>query len=202
MTILRAESGRRRTPIGLIAGAMVVALGLAGCGSLGPAPQSFDLSAASAKARGLIARIFVAQPTAVPPLDGDLIVVRGADGSLSRVPGARWADRLPALLQSRAAQSFENAGLIRQVSLSGEGAQFTLALEIRRFGIDAATRTADVELTARLIARSDGQVVAAHVFSASEPVGEIVAGAAAQALDGASEKVLGQIVAWAAGAAR
>jgi cholesterol transport system auxiliary component len=195
---LRAHNRRRFLKAGLAAGAVVLAAGLSGCASLAPAPQSYDLSAAHVRARAASATIYVAAPSAVPPLDGDLIVVRGPDGGLSRVPGARWADRLPALVQSRVAQSFENAGLVRQVAVSGEGAAYNLALEIRRFDIDATTRVAEVVVTARLIANGGGGTVAARVFSASEPIGEISGGTAAVALGGAAAKVFGEIVSWAA----
>jgi cholesterol transport system auxiliary component len=198
---MRGTSRFRKKPTSLIVCAVALALGLAGCASLAPQPQSFDLHPAQARAHAPRGRIFVATTSAIPPLDGDLIVVRGADGSLSRVPDARWVDRLPPLLQSRLAQTFENAGLARQVSLSSEGAQYSLAMEIRRFDIDSATRTAHVELTARL-AQAGGQIVAAKVFSATEPVADIAGAASAHALDGAMGIVLAQIVGWAAASAR
>lgn len=201
VTIMRGTSRPRKKPTSLIVGAVALALGLCGCASLAPQPQNFDLHPAQARARTSSGRIYVATPSAVPPLDGDLIVVRGPDGSLSRVPGARWVDHLPALLQSRLAQTFENAGLARQVTLSGEGVQYSLAIEIRRFDIDSATLTAHVELTARL-AQAGGQVVAAKVFSATEPVADIAGAASAHALDGAMGIVLAQIVGWAAVSAR
>jgi cholesterol transport system auxiliary component len=198
---MRGTSRFRKKPTSLIVAAVALALGLAGCASLAPQPQSFDLHPAQARAHAPSGRIFVATASAIPPLDGDLMVVRGADGSLSRVPGARWADRLPVLLQSRLAQTFENAGLARQVSLSSEGAQYSLAMEIRRFDIDSATRTAHVELTARL-AQAGGQIVAAKVFSATEPVADISGAASAHAFDVAMGIVLAQIVGWAAASAR
>jgi cholesterol transport system auxiliary component len=198
---MHGTSRPRKRPTFLIVGAAALALGLASCASLAPQPQSYDLHSGQVRARAPAGRIYVATPSAIPPLDGDLIVVRAADGSLSRVPGARWVDNLPALLQSRLAQTFENAGLARQVSLSGEGAEFSVTIEIRRFDIDSASRMAHVELTARL-ARSGGQIVAAKVFSATEPVGDIAGAASAHALDGALGIVLAQIVGWAVVAAR
>jgi cholesterol transport system auxiliary component len=198
---MRGTSRFRKKPTSLIVCAVALALGLAGCASLARQPQSFDLHPAQARAHALSGRIFVATASAIPPLDGDLIVVRSPDGSLSRVPDARWADRLPVLLQSRLAQTFENAGLARQVSLSSEGAQYILAMDIRRFDIDSATRTAHVELTARL-AQAGGQIVAAKVFSATEPVADISGAASAHAFDGAMGIVLAQIVGWAAASAR
>lgn len=196
MAKIGVNTWRRRARIFRLTGAAAIALGLSSCAVLAPPPQSFDLKAAEVKAHPFQGRIFVAAPSAVPPLDGDLIVVRGADGGLSRVPGARWADRLPALLQSRVAQTFENAGLARQVAMSLEGADYSLGIEIRSFDIDAANRTANVELTGRLVSQAGGRVVAARVFSSSAPVADISGAAAAQALNGALASVLAQIVAW------
>ena len=92
--------------------------------------------------------------------------------ALSRVPGVAWSNPLPELLLGKITASFENAGLAKLIA-PAESATLVLRIEIRRFDIDAATRQAVVELTARLIANQGGAVVAAHVFSASAPVGEI-----------------------------
>jgi cholesterol transport system auxiliary component len=181
--------------------AAVLALGLAGCASVASS-QSFDLHAAQAKAKPSRAKFVVEAPSIASPLDGDLIVVRGVDGSLSRVPAVRWADRLPVLVQSRTIQTFENAGLARQVIVSGDPGDYRLRVEIRRFDIDAAQRAAEVELTARLVSEASGQVVAAKVFTASEPVMEIAGAGPPQALDRALGVVLSQMVGWAAAAAK
>jgi len=144
----------------------------------------------------------VATPTVFEPYNSDLIVVRGADGALSRAPGARWADRLPTLLQGRIVQTFENAGLARQVVPQGEPAQYALSVDVRRFDIDAAKRQAVVEVTARLVAESGGRVVAAHVFSGAAPVAEIAGVAPAQALGDAFADVLSRLIPWAASLGR
>lgn len=198
---MSGSGGRRKTPISLIVGAAVLALGLAGCASVASS-QSFDLHAAQAKARSSRAKFVIETPSAVSPLDGDLIVVRGMDGSLSRVPVVRWADRLPILVQGRTVQTFENAGLARQVMVSGDPGDYRLRIAIRRFDIDAATRAAHVELTARLVSETGGQVVAAKVFTVSEPVVEIAGAAPPLALDRAFGSILSQMVAWAAAAAK
>lgn len=197
-----ARTGRRRRkPASLSALAAVVALGLSGCASL-VAPQRYDLRAAPARAHPSGATFSVPSPTAYVPLDSELIVVRGADGSLSRVPGAEWADRLPSLLQGRIVQTFENAGLARQVAAADGSAQYALRVEVRRFDIDAATRMAQAELTARLVAQDGGRTVAAKIFSASEPVGDIAGAAPAMALDGALAEVLARMIPWAASLGR
>jgi cholesterol transport system auxiliary component len=195
-----ARHGRRTTPV-LSTLAGLLALGLGGCASL-TASQQFDLRAASARARPSHATFAVPTPNAYDPLDGDQIVVRGADGSLSRVPGAEWAGRLPSLLRGRIVDTFENAGLTRQVVVADASAQYALRVEVRRFDIDAASRTAMVEMTARLIAENGGRTVAAKIFSASEPVAEIAGAAPAIALNGALANVLARMIPWAASLGR
>ncbi|MGO8739492.1 ABC-type transport auxiliary lipoprotein family protein [Rhodoblastus sp.] len=196
----RARRGRR-TPASLSALAALLALGLSGCASL-TAPERFDLRAAAVHARPSRATFAVPTPSAEGPLDGELIVVRGADGSLSRVPGVEWADRLPSLLQGRIVETFENAGLARQVAVAGGPAQYAVRVEARRFDIDAATHMATVEMTARLVAENGGRIVAAKIFSASAPVAEIAGAAPALALNRALADVLARMIPWAASLGR
>lgn len=173
-----------------------IALALSGCAAL-TAPKRFDLSAATPHARTGGPSLFVAPPVALDPLGSDLVVVRGPDGALSRAPGVAWSNALPDLLRGKIVASFENAGLARQIA-PAEGAQYMLRVEIRRFDIDAATRQAVVELTARLIAMQGGAVAAAKVFSAEAPVGEIAGAAPVVALDQALTTVLDKLIPWAA----
>jgi cholesterol transport system auxiliary component len=177
----------------------MLSLALGGCASLAAPPQSFDLHSAQPKARRSSLRLAV-ETQAVTPFDSDLIVVRGLDDSLSRAPGAVWADKLPVLVQSRTIESFENAGLARQIVSLPQSGDYVLRLSIRRFDVSAATRMAEVDIAARLVPASGGEAVAAKIFSASEPVGEIAGAAPAMALDRALGSVLRQIIPWAAGA--
>jgi cholesterol transport system auxiliary component len=140
----------------------------------------------------------VPQPNAAPPLDGDLIVVRESGDRLSALGGAQWVDRLTLLVQSRMIESFENAGLARFVRGDGVSADKRLALEIRRFDIDADSRVARVDISARLVSDSTGATDAAKIFSASEPVADIAGAEPPVALDRAFGRVSRQIVAWAA----
>ena len=48
-------------------------------------------------------------------LDSDRILVRTGPQQLATLAGAQWPDRLPAILQARLTQSFQNAGLLRVV---------------------------------------------------------------------------------------
>lgn len=196
----RARQGGRK-PASLSALAAAIALGLSGCANLAT-PKRFDLHAASVRARPSRATFVVPTPTAYGPLDSELIVVRGADGSLSRVPGVEWAGRPPSLLQGRIVETFENAGLARQVADADGAAQYALRVEVRRFDIDAASHMATVEMTARLVAETGGRTLAAKIFSASEPVAEIGGAAPAMALNRALADVLARMIPWTASLGR
>jgi ABC-type uncharacterized transport system auxiliary subunit len=186
---------RCKASIKLQAAAGALTLGLAGCAS--PERQSFDLHAPQASARAFRVAISIDAPTAAPPLDGELLVVREGGDHLSSLAGAQWAARLTSLVQDRALQTFQNAGLAGRVRGSGEPAAYRLALDIRRFDIDATTRQARVEIAAKLVTDAGG-ISAARIFGASEPVAEIAGAEPPQALDRALGRVLPQIVAWAA----
>lgn len=183
---------------GLRGAGVALALLLTACAS---APLStFDLSAPSAavKARSLRGVLVIPEPVAPAPADGDRIVVRTGPSAVAVVKGAQWADRLPRLLQSRLIQTFENARLLRSVSRPGDGVtpDRSLAWEIRRFEMDAATGQAMVDVSVKVL-DSSGRVVAAQIFTAQAPGDPGQGATASQALDAASNDVLRQIVAWA-----
>lgn len=182
---------------------LVPALWLAGCGG-GPAPATFDLSAARDFGRiGGGGQLAVTEPVALMPLNSERIIVRQG-GSVSFVGGGQWSDKLPALVQSRLIQTFENGNRIASVgrpsTLANAGSM--LASELRAFEIDATRNVAVVEITARIV-QASGPVSAARIFRAEVPVnGAINAGTASQALDQAMQQVMVQIVRWASGGAR
>ncbi|MCO5092498.1 ABC-type transport auxiliary lipoprotein family protein [Bosea sp. (in: a-proteobacteria)] len=173
---------------------------LAGCGG-GATPTTFDLSAPGglSRAAGSRAVMVVAEPTAVQALDSDRVIVRDSSGALSFIGGAQWADRVPALVQARLIQTFENAGRVGSVSGPGQRISPDLQLntDIRSFSIDAATGTAVVEITARMVGDRSGRIERARLFSARVPAGAVDGPGATRALDQALSQVLVEIVRWA-----
>jgi cholesterol transport system auxiliary component len=182
-----------------LAAAVLLAAGLAGCGSFEQPPTTFDLSvpegARQASPGGRL--LVVAEPVALQALESDRIVVRASDGTVSFLPGVQWADRLPRLLQARMVQSFENSG--RSVGRAGNGLSADVALtsDIRFFGVrtDGGAQ-AVVELSAKLVS-SDGRIERARVFRAATPLASVEGRAAAAALDQSMTKVLADLVRWA-----
>jgi cholesterol transport system auxiliary component len=180
--------------------ALAGAVLLSGCGG-GAAPTTYDLSAP--RDFGRIGRsggiLIVAQPTTVQTLDSDRLIVKDSSGALSFLGGAQWADRVPNLVQTRLIQTFENGSRIAAVARPGERITGDLQLntDIRSFNIDAGTRQAVVEITAKIVGDRSGEIRRARLFSARVPAASADAGAAAQALDRALSQVLIEIVRWA-----
>ncbi|MGX7704073.1 ABC-type transport auxiliary lipoprotein family protein [Methylobacterium sp. Gmos1] len=191
----------RRAPGALAAGCLAAALALllGACGS-GAVPTTFDLTALPGAARSGAARrsIVVAEPVGLQPFEADRIIVREPGGAVSYLGGGQWADRLPRLVQTRVIQSLENANRLKSVSRPGDkvAADTILITELRAFDIDAGTREAVVDLSAKLIQESSGTVVAAKVFQARVPVAGVNAPVAANGLDRALSLVLADLVRW------
>ena len=192
----RRPSGLMRMTLAAASGATLAALGA--CGSA-PTP-AFDLSAARAVRGGGGGSIVVPEPSAIQPLEAERIIVKDAAGTISLLPGAQWADRLPRLVQARLIQSFENARG-RGVGRPGDGItpDRQLNTDLRAFQLDARTGEAVVEVSAKLVDSRTGQVAAARTFTARTPIGSANAGEVAQALDRSSLSVLTQIVRWSGG---
>ena len=183
--------------------ASLFAIGLAllrgACGS-GAVPTTFDLTALPGAARSGAARrsIVVAEPVGLQPFEADRIIVREPGGAVSYLGGGQWADRLPRLVQTRLIQSLENANRLKSVSRPGDkvAADTVLITELRSFDINAGTREAVVDLSAKLIQESSGTVVAAKIFQARVPVAAVNAAVAANGLDRALSLVLADLVRW------
>jgi cholesterol transport system auxiliary component len=187
----------------LVATATVAIGSLAGCGG-GPAPATFDLSAATTGLRrsGSSRVIIINEPSAIFALDSERIVVRSASGEVTYLPRAQWTDRLPRLLQTRIVQTLENAGRAA-VSRPGDkltGA-FNLVLDIRTFEVREANREAIVEVAAKLAGAESGNVIASRLFSATVPVSGIDGAGVSTSLDRALGRVLADLAAWTAAVA-
>jgi cholesterol transport system auxiliary component len=179
------------------------ALALAGCAAK-PA-QTFDLTAPSRLTRsaGFGGNLVVAEPIAVATLDGQRVVVKPTPGEVTYLPDAQWSDRLPKLVQSKIIEAYENSSRLTSVGRPGDRltVDYQLLSELRAFEIDAASGTATVELTAKVVNDKTGKIVAARVFSARRPVGAVDGPNATRALDAALGEVLADLVGWRGGSA-
>jgi cholesterol transport system auxiliary component len=174
-----------------------VVLALAACGGGSP-PLTFDLDAAREfggveNSRGALA---VYEPAAALPVDSQRIVMRTGPDTVAYLKGAQWADRLPALIQTRLIESFENAHSLRAVGRTGLVATYSLQSEIRRFEADVPRGLARVEISVRIVG-GNGAILTSKVFAAEAPAAADDAATVTSALDRALADVLRQIVLWA-----
>lgn len=178
------------------------ALMLAACGST-PTP-TFNLSAPSgfsAGGRGS-GQLVVSTPSALAVLNTEKIMVEPGGGQVAYLGDAQWADHLPALLQARIIQAFENGSNLRRVARPGDGvaADYQLLTDIRTFSMrhTAEGPAGVVEISAKVVNNRSGAILAAKVFHASVPAANSSGPAVTQALDQASDEVLKAMVRWAA----
>jgi phospholipid/cholesterol/gamma-HCH transport system substrate-binding protein len=142
--------------------------------------------------------LVVQYPVAPAALGQDKILIQDAGELKPFVPEAKWSDMLLEQVQSSIVQSFENAGLLAQVSrpLDGATPDFQLITDIRNFQIRAGTpATADVEFSAKIL-NGEGHVAGARVFRTNNPVHSLDAVGAASALDAAFGSMLPDLVVW------
>ena len=170
---------------------------LAACSSVPSA--TYDLTAVSGgfAARAGHGQLAILRPDAILPADSDRIVVRAGPQSVAYLTGAQWADKLPALVQSRLIESFQNAHLLRTVGRPGMLADFNLQTSIRRFELNAAQNEAVIEIDAQILAPS-GRIIAGRLFKGDVPVASADPTAVAAGLDAALAQVMRDIVTWTA----
>lgn len=145
------------------------------------------VSAPAATAAPLGKQLAVADPIALLAYDSEKLLSQSEAGDLEGLGNAKWSDTLPKLIQAKLIQSFENHGALGEVNRPIEGVipDFQLLTEIRRFQIVQTPQpAAEAEISAKLVS-SGGQIVAARIFSAKEPVQSKEDAEAARALNAA-----------------
>ncbi|MCR4268924.1 ABC-type transport auxiliary lipoprotein family protein [Nitratireductor sp. ZSWI3] len=186
---------------------MLIGSVLAGCAALpggGPAPvDAFDLTTPAIADAGRASRkqLLITEPSAIKTLDGQDIVIRTQGGAIQLLGGARWADRLPRIVQARLADLFQQSGRFGGVGRPGEGLaiDYQLLADLRAFDIRVGGQDrAEVEIFVRLLNDRTGVVRASRTFTASVPVTGSGGQAYAAALDRAFATAVSGLVDWTA----
>lgn len=182
---------------------MFPALFLSACTlvDLEPEPLAiFDLRAvavAAAEQPGIRA-VAVAPPEALAPLASDRIAVRGADGALGVLAGARWAGSGPRLVQDLLLRGLEDAGAVASASRLGAGARHDCVLggDLRAFEYLRGEGRVRVALRARLTCGAAPGRAVHRAFEASAPVRSSGAASVVGAFDAALADLVPAVVAW------
>ncbi|MCQ1765013.1 ABC-type transport auxiliary lipoprotein family protein [Neorhizobium galegae] len=178
----------------------LIAALVSGCGSKAN-NDTFDLSI-TPSGKGASARnrqILVPEPTALKLLNSEQVIVRVSPSEIQYLADSRWGDRLPALVQSKLVEAFENSGRLGGVGKPGQGLaiDYQVVTDIRAFEVTAGSpRLANVEISAKILNDRNGTVRAQSVFKATSPVSGAENRDFIEALDRAFAKVGAEIVDW------
>lgn len=194
---------KRQKHLRTVALLLVSAAMLPGCSVFsGPPPDTFELTDIE-PVRGPYSRrrqIVVTDPTALKSLDGSNIVVRTSPSSIEYLSKSQWNDNLPAVVQQKLIQAFEDSKRLGGVGKPGDGlaVDYLVSPTIRAFEVVAGGGgdTAVVEISVRIINDRNGVVRAQRVFQATSPVAGEGKDAFIAALDRANAEVVRDIVSW------
>ncbi len=165
-----------------------------------PAPRKtiYDLHAVADfpdPKKELRAQLAIPEPTAVVMLQTQRFLF--APGTeMNGFADAQWSDALPALMQAKLLQSFENYDIAHPPLRDASDADKRLAIDLRTFQI-AADTGAEIALSAKLIDKS-GHVVGARLFSARQKLEGSDPPAAVAAFDAAFASLARDLIAWTA----
>lgn len=165
----------------------------------------YDLKAAEAfetPRRRLESGLVIAEPTATTRLQTQRFLFASDEEPHGDFANAQWGDSLPALVQAKLLQSFENYDIahapLRGDALSEGGTR--LLIDLRRFEVASAPEPrAVIALSAKLV-DGTGHLKAARIFDRSSPIDGLTVAEAANAFDRAFEALARDVVMWTASA--
>jgi cholesterol transport system auxiliary component len=157
---------------------------------------------------GPVARdLIVEVPTTNGALNTERILIRPTPLEVQYLPGARWSETLPLMVQTVFVRSLQDTGGVRFVGRRpiGLGGDFALLTEITDFeaviGPDGQTVTTRIRIAASMVREADAQVLASRVFevSAVSPSTETID--IVRTLDQSMARLLPDFTSWAMRAA-
>jgi phospholipid/cholesterol/gamma-HCH transport system substrate-binding protein len=148
----------------------------------------------------LQAGLSIAEPTATARLQTQRFLFASDEEAHESFDNAQWSDSLPALLQAKLLQSFENYDIahapVRADSAGPSGTR--LVTDLRQFEISAGPDAkVTIALSAKVINEA-GQVSGARIFEASAPLKEVTPASAAAAFDRAFAELGRDLISWTA----
>ena len=179
---------------------------LTGCGIV-PKKESLSIYAPEAKVQADPAwptvrwQLQIPRPHAPELLDSPRIVVRPTPGEMQVYHGAIWAEPVPDLVLDAVLHAFEDSGRIPGVARRGTGVSgdYELSLDLRRFDSDyngGGAPSAEIEMTAKLIANRTNQVIATRTLKQSVPAASTSVGDVSRAFGGALTSAVQELVGW------
>lgn len=122
-------------------------------------------------------QIVVSEPTATAAVDTDRIAVQPSALEVQYLPGSRWVDRAPLIVQKLLIESYENSGRVGAVGSSSIGlrADYLIATDIREFQALAppvdvgGPLVIEVTLNIKVVDAYEDRIIASRSFVEKEP---------------------------------
>jgi phospholipid/cholesterol/gamma-HCH transport system substrate-binding protein len=163
----------------------------------------YDLRAADkflADRAPLEAGLTIAEPTATARLQTQRFLFASDEEPHEDFANVQWSDSLPALVEAKLLQSFENYDIVhapvRADSMAPAGTRLTT--DLRKFEISLEPEAkATIALSVRIIDEK-GQVKAGRIFESSAPMDAVTPAKAAAAFNHAFDELSDNLVVWTA----
>jgi cholesterol transport system auxiliary component len=154
--------------------------------------------------RGSLRRDLVIEtPGTGGALDTDRILIRPGPFRAAYLPGARWIDTAPVMLQGLMLRSFDDTGALRYVGRRpiGGTADYLLLSELTdlqaELAPDGETVTTRLRLTARLVREADATILGSRTIETTAPAASTEPADVVAGLDAATRSGLRDLTAWA-----
>ncbi|WP_299632231.1 ABC-type transport auxiliary lipoprotein family protein [uncultured Roseobacter sp.] len=149
-------------------------------------------------------QIVVNQPTATAAVDTDQIAVQPTPLQVQYLPGARWVDRAPLIVQALLIESFENTGKVPAVGSSTIGlrADYLIVTDIREFqaivpvGAEGSALQIDVRLNIKIIDAFSDRIIGSRSFEEIVPAASDTPGDVTAAFDEALGDTMRDAIEW------
>lgn len=150
-------------------------------------------------------QLVVETPTANAAISGDQIAVQPTPLQVQYLPGVRWIDRAPLIVQTLMIESFENTNRVPSVGGSGTGlrADYYILPDLREFQAlvpSGAAPDAPLEVLVRInikiVEAGDQRIIASQSFQQRMPSASDAPETVVAAFDEALGRVLRDSVEW------
>lgn len=150
---------------------------------------------------GPLARdVTIELPTASGVLQTDRIMIRPDSVQAQYLPGVRWGDEVPVMMQTLMLRALENTGALRYVGrrpLAGQS-DFAVVTELVDFHAQAAGEGAviSIRMTTRIVRERDARIIASRTFQTDAQAGSTQTDALIAAFDAATDAALLEFADW------
>ena len=147
---------------------------------------------------GTLSHLLIVEPTALKSLNSQSVVLKPSPIIIEYLAGARWADRLPKMVQSKLVEAFENTKKVKAVGKPGDSLliDHRIVTDIRAFQFELRENLAVVEFSVKILDDESGKVIATKIFSKKAASNDATNLGIITALDFAFDEIVKDLAKW------